>query len=79
LAAAGLEAIRKAIPDALRARLREQAHNMEQWHAAGRDVDLAARLLRQTMELNSKGDGPGSLESFYELKAEMRALAALPM
>jgi len=76
LAEAGLEAIKKAIPDALRARLRETASTMEQWHTAGRNVDLAARLLRQTMELNLRGDGMGSLESFYELKAEMRTLAS---
>jgi hypothetical protein len=75
LAEAGLEAIRKSIPDALRARLRETAKAVEDWRGAGRNVDLAARLLRQTLELNGKGDAPGALESFYELKAEMRSLA----
>jgi DNA-directed RNA polymerase subunit RPC12/RpoP len=74
LARAGLDAIKRSVPDALRARLRETAKSMEDWHSAGRNVDLAARLLRQTMELNAKGDGPGALESFYELKAEMRTL-----
>jgi hypothetical protein len=75
LAEAGLEAIKKSIPDALRARLREASRSMEGWHSAGRNVDLAARLLRQTMDLNLKGDASGALESFYELKAEMRTLA----